>query len=272
MADSIHRRLGLAFGGGGACQQRARADALPAFEIAVARRRAALAGAEPTATKDALGAQTGNAVQITINGVEIWRAGQSTSSTAKKVDLINSFANDTGVWADVWSDEDGSAVIRLNSMNDTPISIDLGDEASSDHPGLGGYASHGLREQNVGAADYDTNKPTYGATLGGSSTIAGTNVLTEAAATAAIKTIDNALEKVSSNRAQLGAYQNRLISTVNNLDNIVTNTSQSQSRIKDTDYSTETTALAKAQIIQQAATAMLAQANQAPQSVLSLLK
>ena len=124
----------------------------------------------------------------------------------------------------------------------------------------------------IGAADYDTNKPTYGATQGGSSTLAGTNVLTEEAATSAIKTIDNALEKVSANRSKLGAFQNRLISTVNNLDNIVTNTSQSQSRIKDTDYSTETTALAKAQIIQQAATAMLAQANQSSQSVLSLLK
>ncbi len=210
--------------------------------------------------------------EITINGVEIWRAGQSTDSLAKKVDLINSFANETGVWSDVWSDEDGSRVIRMNSINDTPISIDLGDEASSDLPGLGGYTSHGLREMNVGAADYDTNKPTYGATLGGSSTLAGTNVLTEEAATSAIKTVDNALEKVSASRAKLGAFQNRLISTVNNLDNIVTNTSQSKSRIKDTDYSTETTALAKAQIIQQAATAMLAQANQAPQAVLSLLK
>lgn len=210
--------------------------------------------------------------EVTINGVEIWRAGQSTSSTAKKVDLINSFATETGVWADVWSDEDGAQVIRLNSINDTPISIDLGDESSSDHPGLGGYASHGLREMNVGAADYDTNKPTYGATQGGSSTLAGTNVLTEEAATSAIKTIDNALEKVSASRSKLGAFQNRLVSTVNNLDNIVTNTAQSQSRIKDTDYSTETMALAKAQIIQQAATAMLAQANQAPQSVLSLLK
>ncbi len=210
--------------------------------------------------------------EITINGVEIWRSGQSTDSMAKKVDLINSFANETNVWADVWSDEDGARVIRLNSINDTPISIDLGDEASSDHPGLGGFTSHGLREMNVGAADYDTNKPTYGATLGGSSTLAGTNVLSEEAATSAIKTIDNALEKVSANRSKLGAFQNRLISTVNNLDNIVTNTSQSQSRIKDTDYSTETTALAKAQIIQQAATAMLAQANQSSQSVLSLLK
>uniref|UniRef100_UPI0038BB8860 flagellin n=1 Tax=Limnohabitans sp. TaxID=1907725 RepID=UPI0038BB8860 len=64
----------------------------------------------------------------------------------------------------------------------------------------------------------------------------------------------------------------RLNATVNNLSNVVTNTEASRSRIMDTDYSKETTALAKSQIIQQAATAMLAQANQSPQMVLSLLK
>ena len=88
----------------------------------------------------------------------------------------------------------------------------------------------------------------------------------------AIKSIDNALEQVSMSRADLGAMQNRLIATVNNLTNVVTNTEASKSRIMDTDYSKETTQLAKSQIIQQAATAMLAQANQAPQMVLSLLK
>ena len=84
--------------------------------------------------------------------------------------------------------------------------------------------------------------------------------------------LHNAIEQVSQSRAQMGAYQNRLISTVNNLTNVVTNTEQSQSRIKDTDYSKETTELARSQIISQAATAMLAQANQSPQMVLSLLQ
>lgn len=98
------------------------------------------------------------------------------------------------------------------------------------------------------------------------------NVLNAASATEAIKSIDNAIEQISMSRADLGAFQNRLIATVNNLTNVVTNTESSQSRIMDTDYSKETTSLAKSQIIQQAATAMLAQANQAPQMVMSLLK
>ena len=102
--------------------------------------------------------------------------------------------------------------------------------------------------------------------------MSGLNVLSAASASDAMKAIDNAIEQVSQSRAQLGAYQNRLNATVNNLSNVVTNTEASKSRIMDTDYSKETTQLAKSQIIQQAATAMLAQANQSAQMVLSLLK
>lgn len=152
--------------------------------------------------------------------------------------------------------------IRLNSVNDTPISIELGDGET--------VAEHGFLEMNVGAADFEVNGASMGVGAGHSMT--GLNVSTASAATAAISTIDNALEKVSSMRSRLGAMENRLNNTVNNLSNIVTNTQASRSRIQDTDYASETTALAKAQIISQAATAMLAQANQQPQSVLSLLK
>jgi len=127
-----------------------------------------------------------------------------------------------------------------------------------------------LLEQNVGAADYQVNNPTLGVGTGNS--LSGLNVSSLESATAAITTIDNAIEKVSSARSKLGAMENRLNNVVNNLTNISTNTSASRSRIQDTDYATETTALAKSQIISQAATAMLAQANQQPQTVLSLLK
>ena len=73
-------------------------------------------------------------------------------------------------------------------------------------------------------------------------------------------------------RSTLGAYQNRLTYAADNLTNIATNTEASRSRIQDADYAKATTELARSQIIQQAATAMLAQANQAPSTVLSLLK
>ncbi|HUD31196.1 MAG TPA: flagellin, partial [Novosphingobium sp.] len=81
-----------------------------------------------------------------------------------------------------------------------------------------------------------------------------------------------ALKDVNATRASLGAGQNRLESAINNLTNNVTNLSDARSRIEDADYSTETTAMAKAQILSQASTAMLAQANQSQQNVLSLLR
>ena len=91
-------------------------------------------------------------------------------------------------------------------------------------------------------------------------------------ATAAITKIDSAINKINQQRAAIGAGINRLTYTADNLTNVSSNASASRSTIVDTDYATASTQLSKTQIIQQAATAMLAQANQQPQSVLSLLK
>ena len=84
--------------------------------------------------------------------------------------------------------------------------------------------------------------------------------------------VDDALKALASTRASLGAGQSRLESVVNNLSNQVTNLSDARSRIEDADFSAETTNLAKAQILSQASTAMLAQANQSQQGVLQLLR
>jgi flagellin len=91
-------------------------------------------------------------------------------------------------------------------------------------------------------------------------------------ASSAITKLDSALGTINAQRATLGASINRLTYAADNLTNISSNLSASRSTIMDTDYATATTQLSKTQIIQQAATAMLAQANQQPQSVLSLLK
>ena len=88
----------------------------------------------------------------------------------------------------------------------------------------------------------------------------------------AITRLDNAMTDVSNQRASFGAVNNRLIHAVDNLTNISTNASQTRSRIMDTDYAAATSELARTQIIQQAGTAMLAQANQLPGSVLQLLQ
>lgn len=101
--------------------------------------------------------------------------------------------------------------------------------------------------------------------------IADISVTSTDNASGAIASIDNALEFVNAERSNLGAIQNRLQHTVNNLSNIVENTSASRSRIQDADFATEAANLAKAQVLQQAGTAMLAQANAQSQVVLSLL-
>jgi flagellin len=87
----------------------------------------------------------------------------------------------------------------------------------------------------------------------------------------ALTAIDDAIAAIDTKRADFGAVQNRLESTISNLQNIAENVSASRSRIMDTDYAAETANLTKNQIMQQAGTAMLSQANQLPQAVLSLL-
>lgn len=98
------------------------------------------------------------------------------------------------------------------------------------------------------------------------------NIAAQTRANGAIATIDTAIKNVDAFRADLGAKINRLTYAVDNLSNVSQNTSASRSRILDADYAQATTELARTQIIQQAATAMLAQANQQPQSVLTLLR
>jgi len=97
-------------------------------------------------------------------------------------------------------------------------------------------------------------------------------ITTAASASAAIAYIDSAINTVNAQRATIGAAINRMTYAADNITNISSNTAASRSTIMDTDYATASTNLSKNQIIQQAATAMLAQANQQPQSVLSLLK
>ena len=102
--------------------------------------------------------------------------------------------------------------------------------------------------------------------------VSNISIATQQDSELALVAIDHALDYVQAERSNLGAIQNRLTHTIDNLSNIVTNTSASRSKIRDADYAKETAELSRTQIIQQAATAILAQANQSPQSVLQLLQ
>ncbi|RRV18398.1 flagellin [Stutzerimonas nitrititolerans] len=103
-------------------------------------------------------------------------------------------------------------------------------------------------------------------------TIKEIDISNAAGAQSAVYVIDDAIKQIDSQRAELGAVQNRFENTIANLQNIGENVSAAKGRIQDTDYAAETAALSKNQILQQAGTAILAQANQLPQAVLSLLQ
>jgi len=109
-------------------------------------------------------------------------------------------------------------------------------------------------------------------TAGALSAIASSTVASAASAASAVSALDTAIAALASNRSVIGASINRLTHAADNAANIAQNVTESRSRVTDTDYAVATSELARTQIIQQAATAILAQANQQPQSVLSLLK
>lgn len=133
----------------------------------------------------------------------------------------------------------------------------------------------------VGTITFDSSKPmTVGGsnfaevsseTIGLLSTVEDLDLTTAQGAQDAIAVVDGAIANIDSQRAQLGAVQNRFENTIANLQNISENVSAARSRIQDTDYAAESAELTKQQILQQAGTSVLAQANQLPQSVLSLL-
>src|SRR5690606_32392422 len=152
---------------------------------------------------------------------------------------------------------------------------------------LNGSITSGIAIQ-VGSRDGDTitikgTDATVGALLSGAAAISSGGLVIQTAtgvsgavissvASGALAEIDKAIERVDTMRSDLGAIQNRFQSTITNLNNTINNLSASRSRIEDADYAVEVSNMTRAQILQQAGTSVLAQANQVPQTVLSLLR
>lgn len=116
------------------------------------------------------------------------------------------------------------------------------------------------------------DKRTLAGIQSGGDSIAEIDISTQSGAQAALDVVDRALDYIADARGDLGAASNRLSFTINNLSSVVENSAAARSRVQDADFAMESAALARAQVLQQAGTAMLAQANAAPQSVLSLLQ
>ena len=152
--------------------------------------------------------------------------------------------------------------IRLDSVDNTPITIELGEGTSA--------TEHGFVETNIGASDFDVNNALF--SVGAANGTSGLSIKSTTDASNALTMLDKAISSVSDIRSDLGALQNRLDHTVNNLSSVSNNTQGAKSRIVDTDFATETANLTKQQILSQAATSMLAQANQSKQGILALLQ
>ncbi|ASQ45759.1 flagellin N-terminal helical domain-containing protein [Legionella clemsonensis] len=260
-------------------------DASSAYAKAAAINDAGIAGLSVTAstsgtqTVGPIGGTAGDTYNLSINGVAIFtNEDVATALTNTQLrDAINSVSNQTGVIA---------------SLNGGDLTLTASDGRNIDISESGTGFTAGTDGLTVTGGDFDgvlrgvlsisaTNSISIGgtvATLGLSASIAKDtsgidtlDVSTVGGANEAILRLDSALSSVSSNRAAMGALQNRFESTIANLQNVSENLSAARSRIQDADFAAETANLTKGQILQQAGTAMLAQANSLPQSVLSLL-
>jgi len=235
----------------------------------------------------------GAVTDLNINGVAISISIDANSNRDDVIKAINNYQGQTGVVASAWG-----AGLQLTAADGRNISIGSTTGTAAASLGLSGvtigagtgegdlvtfYSNVRLESDKQftvasGNEGNDTNFALLGfrrGTFGGANNgvkVADVDISTQAGASTAINAIDAAIESVSAMQAKAGAFQNRLEAVVSNLTESNQNMSASRSRILDTDYATETTSLAKSQIISQAATAMLAQANQSAQNVLSLLK
>ena len=225
-----------------------------------------------------------------ING-ETFTLGGGTSNREQLVAIINAKAGVTGVVASLYSDglkleaADGRN-ISLGVNNGTAANIGLNGVTVGTDTSNSTVVTHFARvtmssdkafsvksgsESNANFDALGFRRGTFGGSNSGVK-VAELDISSQSGANVAITALDAAIDGVISIQARAGAVQNRLEAVVSNLTESTQNLSASRSRILDADYATETTNLARAQIISQAATAMLAQANQSAQTVLALLK
>ncbi len=211
---------------------------------------------------------------VTINGVQVTVVAGA-GSGATNIAAINAVSNQTGVTASAGTGGGGEDVVLSNTDGADIVVVNgtgsLGGTQTY-HAGiiLAGDVADGAFTA-TGAFAVEAGSTALGASQA-DNTLAGVDVLTGANANNALLTLDFALQQVSGLRATLGAVQTRFESTIANLQVSVENQTAARSRIRDADFAAETAELTRAQILQQAGVAVLAQANVLPQNVLALLQ
>lgn len=234
-------------------------------------------------------------VSGTINGIAITGfttvAGANSANRQSLVNAINAISGQTGVKA-IDTGEDGSdkgggvqliaedgrnIIVSLSNGDAAGFSTNATAAASTEQVFVGEFTLKSDKEIVITRGTDDALEKSglsvgnYGGGKDGQS-LASVDISTIEGANKAIVAIDNALERVNNVRSDLGAVNNRLEFTINNLTSISQNASASRSRIEDADFALETAKLSRSQVLTQASQAMLAQANSAPQQVLSLLR
>lgn len=220
-----------------------------------------------------------------INGVEVGAiadGGTKQGQAANTAAAINLLSGKTGVTATANS---LTGAISLSAADGRDIKLEDGTSTAAATTGISAGTFHssvtlassnangivvgGKKDENAGLHAFEGQKAADTTKTNSVSTV---DVSTASGAQAALSTIDAALSSVNSSKAALGAYQNRFSAVVSNLQATSENLSASRSRIQDADFASETASLTRGQILQQAGTAMLAQANSLPNGVLSLLR
>jgi flagellin len=234
---------------------------------------------------------TSGTLGMTINGTAITSAAVTTTDLTDLRDKINAISSTTGVVAALGSsnavlnleDLDGDNIV-LTAMSHSDANATMNSKALNSAGGT--VRTEGLTLNNdtaaaIGFVDLSSTKTfsldastgtDYDDTNATATNVSGISIATASGASSAIVAIDGALEGMAMQRATLGSVSNRLDYTMSNLASTRVSMEASQSRIEDADFAAETSNLTKAQILSQAATAMLAQANASKQSVLSLLQ
>lgn len=284
--SSSNNYTGSANGQGGTSAY-AKAGALNSANISGLYVTASTTGTAAAIAGGTFGTTAGDVYSLSLNGITIFN-GQDVSggmTTDSLVSAINGQSTLTGVVASL--DTTGTLVTltaadgRNITVNETGTSIG---GATADKLTTGSFTpSSGQSAQLNGQLTITAEDIIYfGGTIGNLGLTSATvmtdtvgvdslDITSQAGAQTAIQRIDSALASINENRAAMGAMENRFEATIVNLQNIADNTEAARSRIQDTDYAAEMATLTKNQILQQAGTAMLAQANSMPQSVLSLL-
>ena len=205
-------------------------------------------------------AHTTNAATVTVGGLTLTIGSSNANATAAKI--AADFANLTAGATSGGSSAGGTWSGTLTGFN-TALAVSNTDElvvtSTTDKADVTNLTTSGVTSNTITAGVNAT-------------TINAITINSASGASAAITALDKAITGVTAEQAKYGAYLSRLQYASDNISNVATNLDQSRSRIQDADYAVETTALARTQIIAQASTAMLAQANQVKQTVLALLQ